>query len=174
VSKENADLTRALLATQTLWEAISKARASVDATTWYATGGPEAEDFLDAIDHGRWHPLLRLWIERKATIAAHRHPPGLRERHARILTVLMCATLEASGISKRESRKRAAQELKKEKIFLPAPSVHTIERWQATAPPPGPLEKLITEAAISRFGGDDSKILQHFTKLVRVALDPFP
>jgi hypothetical protein len=172
VRKEDADLIRALLATQTLWEAISKARASVDATTWYATGGPEAEDFLDAIDHGRWHPLLRLWTERKATIAAHRHPPGLRERHARTLTVLMCATLEASGISKRESRKRVAQELKKEKILSPAPSVHTIERWQGAAPPPDPNGKLIIEAAISRFGRDASEILQYFTKLVRVALDP--
>jgi hypothetical protein len=174
VGKENVDLTRALLATQTLWEAISKAKASVDATTWYATGGPEAEDFLDAVDHGRWHPLLRLWTKRKATISAHRQGPGLRERDARKLTILMCETLEASGISKSESRKRVAQELKKEKIFSPAPSVHTIERWQRAATPSGRVEESIIAAAISRCGQDDTKILQHFTKLVRVALDPFP
>ena len=44
MSKEDVDILRALLATQTLGSRI-KARASVDAATWFATGGPEAETF---------------------------------------------------------------------------------------------------------------------------------
>jgi hypothetical protein len=77
VSKEDVDIFRALLATA---GGLSKAKAGADAETWYATAGPEAEDFLDAIDHGGSQPLLRLWVERKATVNAHRPRPGLRER----------------------------------------------------------------------------------------------
>jgi len=174
VSKEDVDIFRALLATQTLREAVSKAKASVDAATWYATGGPEAEDFLDAIDHGGSHPLLRLWVKRKATVNAHRPGPGLRERDARRLVVVMCATLERAGIGKREVRERVAKHLRKEKIFSTAPSVYAIERWQSAFPPHGQVAEQVIAAAIARYGPIDEQIVQYFMKLMRVSLDPFP
>jgi hypothetical protein len=174
VSKEDVDIFRALLASQTLWEAVSKAKASVDAATWYAIGGPEAEDFLDAIDHGGSHLLLRLWGERKATVKAHRPGPGLRERDARRLVVLMCATLEGAGISKREVRERVAKHLKKEKVFSTAPSAHAIELWQSAFPPHGPAAAQVIAGAIAHCGPSDKQIVRYFMKLMRVALDPFP
>jgi hypothetical protein len=134
VSKEDVDILRALLATQTLWEAVSNAKASAGAATWYATGGPEAEDFLDAIDHGGTHPLLQLWVKRKATVNAHRPGPGLRERDARKLVVLMCATLERTGIGKREVRERVAKRLGKEKIFSTPPSAYAMSVGTARFP----------------------------------------
>ena len=174
MSKEDVDILRALLATQTLGEAVSKARASVDAATWFATGGPEAEDFLDAIDHGGSHPLLRLWVKRKATVNAHRPGPGLRERDARRLVVVMCATLERAGIGKREVRERVAKRLgKEEKIFSTAPSANAIERWQSAFPPHGQVAEQVITAAIARCGLIDEQIVQYFMKLVRVTLDPF-
>ena len=174
MSKEDVDIFRALLATQTLWEAVSKAKASADAETWYATGGPEAEDFLDAIDHGGSHPLLRLWVKRKATINAHRPGPGLRERDARRLVVLMCATLERAGIGKREVRERVAKRLRKQKIFLTPPSAFAIERWQSTYPPHGQVAEQVIAAAIARCGPIEKQIVEYFMKPVRVAVDPFP
>jgi hypothetical protein len=174
VSKEDVDILRALLATQTLWEAVSKAKARVDAATWYATGGPEAEDFLDAIDHGGSHPLLRLWVKRKGTVNAHRPGPGLRERDARRLVVVMCATLERAGIGKREVRERVAKRLGKEKIFSTAPSAYAIERWQSAFPPHGQAAQKVIAGAIARCGPIDTQIVQYFMKLVRVSLDPFP
>ena len=159
MSKEDVDIFRALLATQTLWEAVSKAKASADAETWYATGGPEAEDFLDAIDHGGSHPLLRLWVKRKATINAHRPGPGLRER---------------AGIGKREVRERVAKRLRKQKIFLTPPSAFAIERWQSTYPPHGQVAEQVIAAAIARCGPIEKQIVEYFMKPVRVAVDPFP
>jgi hypothetical protein len=175
VSKEDADILRALLATQTLWEAVSNAKASAGAATWYATGGPEAEDFLDAIDHGGTHPLLQLWVKRKATVNAHRPGPGLRERDARKLVVLMCATLERTGIGKREVRERVAKRLgKEEKIFSTAPSANAIERWQSAFPPHGQVAEQVIAAAMARYGPIDEQIMQYFMKLMPVSLHPFP
>ena len=105
---------------------------------------------------------------------AHRPGPGLRERDARRLVVLMCATLERAGIGKREVRERVAKRLGKEKIFSTAPSAYAIERWQGAFPPHGQVAEQVIAAAIARCGLIDKQIVQHFMQLVRVALDPFP
>ena len=98
----------------------------------------------------------------------------MRERDARRLVVLMCATLERAGIGKREVRERVAKRLgKEEKIFSTAPSAYAIERWQSAFPPHGQVAEQVIAAAIARCGLIDEQIVQYFMKLVRVTLDPF-
>ena len=109
MTPEEIQKLRALETLKVLWELLAVAQKHADVVTWINEGGPEAEDFLDAIESGRPHPLLRLWEERKSTVAANRAAPSRRDRHARRLVVLGCVALERTGLGKLSARKRLAR-----------------------------------------------------------------
>src|SRR5215470_3702048 len=131
VARKDIEKARALLAAKFLWELLATAKTQVDVATWCKEGGLEAEDLLDAIDSGRPHPLLRSWEGRKATVAANRPAPSLRERRARRFVVLLCIALERAGLGKQQARQQVSGLLASQSgLFSPAPSDYALERWQ--------------------------------------------
>ena len=79
VARKDIEKARALLARKFLWELLAAAKQQVDVATWCKEGGLEAEDFLDAIDSGRPHPLLRSW---KNARLCSGQPPGTEPARA--------------------------------------------------------------------------------------------
>jgi hypothetical protein len=128
VARKDIERARALLALKYLWELLATAKTQ-DVATWCKEGGLEAEDLLDAIESGRPHPLLRLWEERKATVAANRPAPSRRELRARHLAVLLCAALERAGLGKRQARQQVSRLLALQSgLFAQPPSDHALQR----------------------------------------------
>jgi hypothetical protein len=138
VARKDIEKARALLALKCLWEllATAKTKTQVDVATWCKEGGLEAEDLLDAIESGRPHPLLRSWEECKATVAANRPRPSLRELRARRFVVLLCIALERdAGLGKRQARQQVSRLLASQsELFAQPPSDHALERWQRAGP----------------------------------------
>src|ERR1700674_239524 len=108
--KADGEKARALLTSAFLWQLVAVAKKQVDIATWIEKGGLEAEKFLESVDHGGQHPLLRSWEKRKAE-NANRPAPNLHELHSRHLVCLMCAALDRAGLKKGAARKLAAKEL---------------------------------------------------------------
>jgi hypothetical protein len=128
-ARERPDTARALRARAYLWERLAADEKQFDEVTRRNAGWYDAQDFLDAIDTGRPHPLIAWWEERKVD---HRPPPSLPEQRARNMVTLMCAALEHAGHKKRDARERAASTIAAEANIFPdgPPSPHTIEHWQ--------------------------------------------
>ena len=124
------------MAAKCLRELVVAAEKRTDPATWALSGGHEAEDFLECIENGRWHPLLRLWNERKATVAANRPAPTMRDLIARRFIIILCAALERTGLRKGEARKFAAEAVAVQgNAFPDLLSAETIHRWQRNQPP---------------------------------------
>src|SRR5262245_12281208 len=171
VAREDIQEARALLASKCLWELLAAAKHQVDVATWCKEGGLEAEDLLDAIDSGRPHPLLRLWEERKATVAANRPAPSRRERHARHLVVLLCIALERAGLGKRQARQQVSRLLARQSgLFAQPPSDHALERWQREGPALTPDDERVIADAMAK--GGLREIKAHFVGLLHFALNP--
>jgi hypothetical protein len=171
VAKEDIQEARALLARKCLWELLVAAKQQVDVATWCKEGGLEAEDLLDAIDSGRPHPLLRSWEERKATVAANRPRPSLRELHARHLAVLLCAALERAGLGKRQARQQVSRLLASQSgLFSQPPSDHALERWQRAGPALTPEDECVIANAMAK--GGPREIKAYFVGLLHFALNP--
>jgi hypothetical protein len=164
---EDRERWRELATRKVLWELLDAAKKRVDVVTWRAEGGPEAEDFLDALESGRAHPLLRKWEEKKATAAANRPAPSLLDQSARRSVVLMCEALHRVGLSKTAARKRATKAL--QGVF-PA-TIGQIRYWQDSYPLVVADEKRIA-SAINQFGTDHRHIAGWFAGLIRLAVDP--
>jgi len=172
VAREDIQEARALLARKCLWELLAAAKQQVDVATWCKEGGLEAEDLLDAIDSGRPHPLLRSWEERKATVAANRPRPNLRELHARHLAVLLCAALERAGLGKRQARQQVSQLLASQSgLFAKPASDHALERWQRAGPALTPEDECVIANAMAK--GGPREIKAYFVGLLHFALNPF-
>jgi hypothetical protein len=171
VAREDIQEARALLARKCLWELLAAAKAQVDVATWCKEGGLEAEDLLDAIDSGRPHPLLRSWEERKATVAANRPRPSLRELHARRLVVLLCVALERAGLGKRQARQQVSRLLASQRgLFSRPPSDHTLEHWQRAETAPTPEDEQTIANAMAK--GGPREIKAYFVGLIHLALNP--
>jgi hypothetical protein len=105
---EDREEARQLAALSVLWQLLAAAKAQTDVVDWRGNGGPEAEVFLDALQTGKSHPLLRRWKELNAIVAANRPAPDPLDLNARRLTVLMVETLSRAGLSKTKAREKAA------------------------------------------------------------------
>ena len=158
---------RELGAFKVLIELLVAARAQVDPVTWRREGGPDAEDFLHALDTGAPHPLLQRYDALRATWGAKRPGPDLLEQGARRGAVLMCKTLHRAGVNHRAARKQAAKAL--QGIF-PATS-EQIRYWQDNYSPAPDDEKWIA-AAIKWCGHDHERIAGWFAASIRFNFDP--
>src|SRR3954464_3395358 len=94
------------------WQLLDAAKKQVDVVAWRRMGGPEAADFLHALETGRQHPWLDRWLELRRTVAANRPVPSLLDQNARRLTVLLCVALVRAGLGKDAARRRAAEAVK--------------------------------------------------------------
>jgi hypothetical protein len=165
---EDRERWRELAPLSVLWQLLDAKKKEVDVVTWRAVGGPETEDFLDALESGRAHPLLRKWEEKKATVAANRPAPSLVDQSARYTVVLMVKALHRAGLGKGAARKRAAAALRDE---FPEATCDAIRHWQTTFPPVPDDEPRIV-VALKRCGHDHGRIAERFVGLVRLAIDP--
>jgi hypothetical protein len=165
VARKDIEKARALLARKFLWELLAAAKHQVDVATWCKEGGLEAEDFLDAIESGRPHPVLRSWV------AANRPAPSRRELHARHLAVLLCAALERAGLGKRQARQQVSRLLASQSgLFAPPPSDHALERWQRAGPALTPEDRCVIANAMAK--GGPREIKAYFVGLIHFALNP--
>src|SRR5262249_50187703 len=113
-----------------LWQLTAAARTQLDPFTWIKEGGLDAEEFLECVESGRWHPLLRRWHVMKGTSGANRPAPTSRDRIARRLVVLAVIALQrvisTDGYGARRTVAAAMA-----KMFEDAPSAETIHHWSA-------------------------------------------
>jgi hypothetical protein len=165
-----SDEGRALLARKLLWELIASAKPQVDPVRWRLLGGIELEDFADALETGRAHPLLERWQQQKS-VNANRPAPGFRELTMRRYVVLMCAALERGvGFGRDMARKRACHALQKLDRDLRI-SPDAIARWQREAPALGPEDDKIIANALAH-GRKAADITHYFIGLCRFYRDP--
>jgi hypothetical protein len=167
MKREDQDELRARLARAVLLELVTAARKKVDILTWRAVGGPEAEDFLDALETGKSHPLLEKWQEQRA-INANRPPPGLLDQSARYTAVLMAEALRRAGLGKRIARERAAKALAD---VFPEATSDAIKYWQTTFPPV-PVDEPRIAGVLGRHGHDHRQIIDYFIGLIRFTVNP--
>jgi hypothetical protein len=169
--REAPDTARALRTRAFLWELLAAAEKGPDEVTRRNAGWYDVQDFLDAIDTGRPHPLLAWWEERKVD---HRPPPGLPEQRARNVVTLMCVALERAGHSKRDAQERAASAIAAKANIFPngPPSPHTIAHWQRAHGPLTSGEDWLIKHAIAC--GSDDEIVKYFVGLIHFALGPEP
>ena len=87
-AKEKREKAISLKTESALWSLVDVVSKQVDLLTWLEMGGPEALKFLECLHQGQWHPLLRTWWARKATISdeadtarASPPPPGRSHVH---------------------------------------------------------------------------------------------
>jgi hypothetical protein len=59
--KDERDAARIVLARKFLWQLMAAAKTQVDPVTWIREGGLDADEFLECVDTGRWHPWLKRW-----------------------------------------------------------------------------------------------------------------
>jgi hypothetical protein len=159
---EDRDELRRLAALSMLWGLLAAAKEKADVVTWRREGGPEATDFLRALETGAPHPLLLKWQELKATVAANRPVPSLREQNTRRLAVLMVETLVRTGLGKEPARRRAAKAV--EHLF-PTTNKRTIKCWQRNYSIGADDERLIA-MAIERHGHDHDRLVANFAGLI--------
>jgi hypothetical protein len=175
LTKPQREQLRALLAAQFLWGLLAKARTGIDPVTWINKGGLEAEEFLECVDDGLSHPLLKRWRKRKCY--ANRPPPSRRERHARHFAVLATVALErVVSLDKDEARQKVAKAVAQ--VFDNAPSPETIRHWQRDDPPLTEGDELVLGTAIGRCKHDTNDqanakvVIDYFIGLAYLALTP--
>jgi hypothetical protein len=155
------------LALAVLGELVDAASKRIDVLAWRAMGGPEAVDFLHALQTGGSHPLLEKWREQRAGFT-HRPVPGLLDRSARYTVVLMVEALNRAGLGRGIARKRAAKALAD---VFPEATSDAIKYWQTTFPPV-PAEEPRIAGAIERHGHDHGQIIGFFIGLIRFTVNP--
>jgi hypothetical protein len=137
-------------------------RKKVDVVTWRALGGLEAEDFLDALETGRRHPLLTKWEELKATVAVNRSAPSQPDQNTRHTAIVMAEALHRAGLGKEAARKRAAKAV--QGVF-PTTTKRTIKYWQSKYSITVDGEQLIARA-IEHHGHDHDRLVDHFVAYI--------
>jgi hypothetical protein len=161
--RENLDKARELLTLSFLWQVIAAAEQQTDIATWRNVGGLEARDFLDCIERGLPHPLLRAWQRRMAE-NANRPAPSLGDLLVRRQVIRCCAALERNGMSGRRARAFVADELAP-MFHGRGPSADAIRRWQQ-AQPLGPRDEAIINRVIYRAGVSNQQIVEYFAGLI--------
>jgi hypothetical protein len=173
-SREERDWARAQLARKVLGDLFAAASSQVGPQWWINEGGLEAHDFLEALDAGRWHPLLKEWQARRQR-APHRRGALARERLAQRLICFAVAALETYfsmgvGEAQEEMAKKAAR------VFDQPPTKKTIEHWQANQPPRSEAEerwlaKTVSGSRLDEPGGRE-RLLDNFIGLAHAVMTP--
>jgi len=166
--RENLDKARELLTLSFLWQVVAAAEQQTDIAMWRKVGGLEVQDFLDCIERGLPHPLLRAWQRRMAE-TANRPAPSLGDLRVRWQVVRCCAALERNGMSGRKARTFAANQLAP-RFYGRGPSADAIRRWQQ-AQPLGPGDEATINRAIECAGGSNQPIVEYFAGHIIFARD---
>jgi len=157
-----------------LWQLMKAARNQVDPFTWIKEGGLDAEEFLECLESGRQHPLLRRWQVMKGTTAANRPAPTSRDRAARRFVVVAVIALQRIvGTDGDGSRRTVAAAMAK--LFEDAPSAETIHHWQRQQEPqPTPLEEKYLVTVIANTKDDPTAVVDHFIQIAHTIRTPAP
>jgi hypothetical protein len=168
------DKARELAAASFLWNLVVHAKTQLDFVTWINEGGLDAEEFMECLDTGHWHPLLRRWDTLKGTSSANRPPPTARELYARRLIVLATIVLErVVSLDKQEARERVAKAVAE--VFDNPPSAETIRRWQRELKPPiNAADERVLATAITHAQGDSTALVIYFRGLAHTVMSPAP
>jgi hypothetical protein len=167
--RQNLEKARALQTLSCLWSLVAEAEQQVDVVTWRNAGGLEVLDFLDCIERGLPHPLLRAWQRRMAD-NANRPAPSFGDIRVRRLVIRCCAALERNGkMKKGKARAFAAKQLAPT-FHGHGPSPDAIRRWQQ-AQPLVPEDDTAITVAIERGQGHDARIVEYFVGLIMFARD---
>jgi hypothetical protein len=158
-----------------LWQLIKAARDQVDSLTWIKEGGLDAEEFLECVESGRWHPLLRRWHVMKRTTRANRPAPTGRDRAARRLVVLAVIALQRVISTDGDGARRTVAAAMA-KLFEDAPSAETIHHWERQREPPTtvPEEEKLLAMVIANSNADPAAVVEHFIQLAHTILTPAP
>jgi hypothetical protein len=167
MKREDQDEMRAQLALAVLGELVIAAKKRIGVLKWRGMGGPEAEDFLEALVTGRSHHLLEKWKEQRA-INRSRPPAGSLDQTARYTVVVMVEALRRAGLGKGTARKRAAEALAP---VFPEATSDAIKYWQTTFPPV-PHDELRIAGVLKRHGHDHRQIIGWFVGLIRFTVNP--
>ena len=170
MDKTNQDKLRELMARKMLWELISAAKAQVHVVTWRHKGGPELEDFADALETGRPHPLLLRWEQLRGSSAANRPAPSHLDLIARRDVVLMCEALTRAGLKPKLAVRQLA--IRTVKGLFPETPTDAAVRWWWELHSLTPGDEMLIASAIERSGGNHKQIAGRFAALARFALDP--
>jgi hypothetical protein len=125
---------RTIMTLKLLWQLMKAARDQVDPYTWIKEGGLDAEEFLECVESGRWHPLLRRWHVMKATSGANRPAPSSRDRAGRRVVVLAVIALQRVVSTDGDGARRTVAAAMA-KVFENAPSAETIHHWERQREP---------------------------------------
>jgi hypothetical protein len=166
---------RAIMTLKLLWQLMKAARDQAGPVIWLNEGGLDAEEFLECLETGRPHPLLRRWQVMKGTTAANRPAPTSRERAARRIVVLAVIGLQrVASMTGKEARLTVAAAMPK--LFEEPPSDETIHYWERQRDPPTttPAEETFLAMVIANSNADPAKVVERVLDLAHTILTPAP
>jgi hypothetical protein len=158
-----------------LWQLMKAARDQAGPIIWLNEGGLDAEEFLECLETGRWHPLLKRWHVMKGTTAANRPAPTSRDRAARRVVVLAVIGLQrVASMDDDEARRTVAAATTK--LFENAPSHETIHHWERQRDPPTttPAEEKLLAMVIANSNADPVKVVARVLDLAHTILTSAP
>jgi hypothetical protein len=166
---------RTIMTLKLLWQLMKAARDQVDPYTWIKEGGLDAEEFLECVESGRWHPLLRRWHMMKQTSGANRPKPTSRDRAARRLVVLAVIALQRVVSTNGDGARRTVAAATA-KLFEDAPSAETIHHWERQIEPATiiPAEEKLLAMIIANTKGDPAAVVERLVQLAHTVLTPAP
>jgi hypothetical protein len=175
LTEDRREKGRTIMTLKLLWQLMAAARAQVDPLTWIKEGGLDAEEFLECVESGRWHPLLKRWHVMKGTTGAKRPAPSSRDRAARRLAVLAVIALQRVISTDGDGARRTVAAAMA-KLFEDAPSAETIHHWERQRDPPTttPAEEKLLAMVITNSNGDPAAVVEHFIQLAHTILTPAP
>jgi hypothetical protein len=165
------DRGREVAASHFIRQLLAQAKTQIDVVNWINLGGLDAEEFMECLDTGRPHPLLKKWRNLKAT--GGRPGPTSRELHARRAIVLAVIALErAVSITNVEARKTVAKAAAA--VFDKPPSHEVIGNWHDAQPPLTPGDQQVLANAIARAKDDSKALIDYFIGLAHGIMTPVP
>jgi hypothetical protein len=164
-AQQVANRTRAMHAYSFFMNLAMTAKQQISLIDWQRLGGLEAEETLDAWQHGRPNSFFDDYAARKATAG---HPgPSIRVQHFRRLAVLLSAALQRTNMKKGEAREQAARALTGPAL-LGKPSARMIESWELEQPELSEQDQQAISEALVRCGADRGALVRYFLGAIRL------
>jgi hypothetical protein len=164
-AQQVADRARAMHAFSFFMNLTMTAKQQISLIDWQRLGGLEAEETLDAWQHGRPSPFFDDYVARKLPGG---HPgPSLRVRHFQRLAVLLSVALQRTNMKKGEARQQIAEALNGPAL-LGEVTTKKVEHWELEQPVPSEQDEEAIRAALARYGSDHKALVRHFLGAVRL------
>src|SRR5262245_3290669 len=175
LTKDRREQGRTIMTLKLLWQLMKAAREQVDPYTWIKEGGLDAEEFLECVESGRWHPLLRRWHVMKGTTRANRPAPTARERAFRRMVILGVIALQRVVSTDGDGARRTVAAAMV-KLFEDAPSDDTIHHWERQREPATttPAEEKLLAMVITNTKSDPTAVVERFVQMAHTILTPAP